>query len=158
VSDLAATDFFLLVRTGGSAGGSGTSVGFSSGLLKNPVNSSMGARGGEEMRSSSGGSARALEKAFRILESIFGLCFEIRCEFKFDVLNERKGSSAKPSENTMLTSEEDVIDFFQMIYCDTLEKVFKIICRLEELSAEQQEELRRLVLRPSDVRVLVKSE
>ncbi len=57
----------------------------------------------------------------------------------------------------MLTSEEDVIDFFQMIYCDTLEKVFKIICRLEELSAEQQEELRRLVLRPSDVRVLVKN-
>jgi hypothetical protein len=58
----------------------------------------------------------------------------------------------------MLTSEEDVIDFFQMIYCDTLEKVFKIICRLEELTAEQQEELRRLVLRPSDVRVVVKND
>ncbi len=58
----------------------------------------------------------------------------------------------------MLTSEEDVIDFFQMIYCDTLEKVFQIICRLEELSTEQQEELRRLVLRPSDVRVVVKNE
>ena len=58
----------------------------------------------------------------------------------------------------MLTSEEDVIDFFQMIYCDTLEKVFKIICRLEELTEEQQEELRRLVLRPSDVRVVVKNE
>jgi hypothetical protein len=57
----------------------------------------------------------------------------------------------------MLTSEEDVIDFFQMIYCDTLEKVFKIICRLEDLNAEQQEELRRLVLRPSDVRVEVKT-
>ncbi len=58
----------------------------------------------------------------------------------------------------MLATEEDVIDFFQMIYCDTLEKVFKIICRLEELTPEQQEELRRLVLRPSDVRVLVKKE
>jgi hypothetical protein len=58
----------------------------------------------------------------------------------------------------MLTSEDDVIDFFQMIYCDTLEKVFKIICRLEELTSEQQEELRRLVLRPSDVRVIVKNE
>lgn len=57
----------------------------------------------------------------------------------------------------MLANEEDVMDFFQMIYCDTLEKVFKIICRLEELTAEQQEELRRLVLRPSDVRVLVKN-
>jgi hypothetical protein len=58
----------------------------------------------------------------------------------------------------MLTSEEDVIDFFQMIYCDTLEKVFRIICRLEELSPEQQEELRRLVLRPSDVRVVIKTD
>lgn len=58
----------------------------------------------------------------------------------------------------MLTSENDVLDFFQMIYCDTLEKVFKIICRLEELNTEQQEELRRLVLRPSDVRVLVKND
>jgi hypothetical protein len=44
-----------------------------------------------------------------------------------------------------------------MIYCDTLEKVFKIICRLEDLTTEQQEELRRLVLRPSDVRVEVKT-
>ena len=57
----------------------------------------------------------------------------------------------------MLTSEEDVIDFFQMIYCDNLEKVFKIICNLEELNAEQQEELRRLVLRPSDVRIVIKN-
>jgi hypothetical protein len=61
----------------------------------------------------------------------------------------------KPFE--MLTSEEDVIDFFQMIYCDTLEKVFKMICRIEELSSDQQEELRRLVLRPSDVRVVIKN-
>ena len=59
--------------------------------------------------------------------------------------------------NKMLTSEEDVIDFFQMIYCDNLEKVFKIICNLEELNAEQQEELRRLVLRPSDVRIVIKN-
>jgi hypothetical protein len=58
----------------------------------------------------------------------------------------------------MLTSENDVIDFFQIIYCDTLEKVFKIICRLEELSLEQQEELRRLVLRPSDIHVIIKNE
>lgn len=58
----------------------------------------------------------------------------------------------------MLTSENDVLDFFQMMYYDTLEKVFKIICRLEELSPAQEEELRRLVLRPNDVVVKIKND
>jgi hypothetical protein len=58
----------------------------------------------------------------------------------------------------MLTSEQDVLDFFQMMYYDTLEKVFKIICSVQELSPAQQEELRRLVLRPNDFRVLVKND
>ena len=58
----------------------------------------------------------------------------------------------------MLTSQEDVIDFFQMMYYDTLEKVFKIICRIEELTPAQAEELRRLVLRPNDILVRIKSD
>lgn len=58
----------------------------------------------------------------------------------------------------MLTSQEDVIDFFQMMYYDTLEKVFKIICRIEELTPAQVEELRRLVLRPNDILVRIKSD
>ncbi len=58
----------------------------------------------------------------------------------------------------MLTSENDVLDFFQMMYYDTLEKVFKIICKIEELSPAQEEELRRLVLRPNDVNVKIKND
>jgi hypothetical protein len=58
----------------------------------------------------------------------------------------------------MLTSENDVLDFFQMMYYDTLEKVFKIICNIEELSPAQEEELRRLILRPNDVIVKIKND
>ena len=58
----------------------------------------------------------------------------------------------------MITTEKDVLDLFQMIYYDTLERVFKLICRLEELSPAQEEELRRLVLRPNDVYVITKDE
>lgn len=58
----------------------------------------------------------------------------------------------------MLTSEQEIIDLFQMMYYDTLEKVFKIICKLEGLTVEQEEELRRLVLRPNDIIVKIKSE
>jgi hypothetical protein len=56
----------------------------------------------------------------------------------------------------MLTKDRDVLDFFQVIFYDTLEQVFRIICRMEEITPEQEEELRRLLLRPSDVSVVVK--
>jgi hypothetical protein len=56
----------------------------------------------------------------------------------------------------MLTSDQDVLDFFQVIFYDTLEQVFRIICRMEEITPEQEEELRRLLLRPSDVSVTIK--
>jgi hypothetical protein len=44
------------------------------------------------------------------------------------------------------------------MYYDTLEKVFKIICKIEELTPAQTEELRRLVLRPNDILVRIKSD
>jgi hypothetical protein len=56
----------------------------------------------------------------------------------------------------MLTTDQDVLDFFQVMLYDTLEQVFRIICRMEEITPEQEEELRRLLLRPNDIRVAIK--
>jgi hypothetical protein len=53
-----------------------------------------------------------------------------------------------------LVDDDEVIDFLQLIFYDTLSEVFKVICRVEELDYGQQEELRRLVLRPNDIRVV----
>ncbi len=59
---------------------------------------------------------------------------------------------------TGLVSDNDVIEFFQYIFYDTLEHVFRIICRIEEIDQARAEELRRLVLRPNDVNVKIKGE
>jgi hypothetical protein len=56
----------------------------------------------------------------------------------------------------MLTADKDVLDFFQVMFYDTLEQVFRIICRIEEITPDQEEELRRLLLRPSDISVMIK--
>ena len=52
-----------------------------------------------------------------------------------------------------IIKDDDVIDFLQLIFYDTLSEVFKIICRVEGLDHGQQEELRRLVLRPNDIQI-----
>jgi hypothetical protein len=52
-----------------------------------------------------------------------------------------------------LVTDDEVTDFLQLIFYDTLSEVFKVICRVENLDHGQQEELRRLVLRPNDIRI-----
>ena len=55
-----------------------------------------------------------------------------------------------------IIKDEEVIDFLQLIFYDTLSEVFKIICDIEGLDHGQKEELRRLVLRPNDIWINVK--
>ena len=57
-----------------------------------------------------------------------------------------------------LTNDNDVLEFMQLMFYDTLEQVFRIICKLEGVDPAQQEELRRLVLKPNDIRVVIKNE
>ena len=59
---------------------------------------------------------------------------------------------------TELVTDEDVLEFFQVMFYDTLEHVFRIICRIEEIDQAQAEELRRLVLKPNDINVKIKGE
>jgi hypothetical protein len=54
-------------------------------------------------------------------------------------------------------SKEETSEFLQMWFYGTLNKVFETVCSVRELPADVAEELRRIVLQPNAVRVLVPS-
>lgn len=52
-------------------------------------------------------------------------------------------------------SKEETSEFLQMWFYGTLDKLFETICTVRELPADVAEELRRIVLQPNAVRIVV---
>lgn len=52
-------------------------------------------------------------------------------------------------------SKEETSEFLQMWFYGTLDKLFETICAVRELPADVAEELRRIVLQPNAVRIVV---
>ncbi len=55
-------------------------------------------------------------------------------------------------------SKEDTQEFLQMWFYGTLNKLFETICSVRDLPTDVAEELRRIVLQPNAVRIIVRGQ